>query len=165
MANKAQKPAGQLQYKREGRAERRTLRVVQPDEPRKVPRPPKTLTGIGRVVWRAYWSDSVSLAASEVDLYDIHRYCHLIERREALEASIAETPTVRNEYGEQPHPKFKIIRELSREIEKTREHLGILPLAKMRLGLVTVQAEHGRRSLPPKPKREDRPGVLDLDAL
>lgn len=169
MSGKPHKPASQLQSHREARAERRTLRVVAPAERRRVPRVPADLGERGRVIWRAYWADDVSLAATGVDIYDIHRYCQLIEQREELEAQIAEKPTVETGYGESPNPLLRIVKEMTREIEKTREQLGILPLARMRLGLVKVQQETGLHDLRQKVQRSeprDEPaGVIDLDAL
>lgn len=169
MAGKPQKPASTLQSHRDARGDRRTLRVVEPSTPRKVPRVPKDLGPRGAVIWRAYWTDPVSLAATGVDIYDIHRYCQLIEQREELEAHIAAHPISLNEYGEQPNPRFRMVKELTREIEKTREQLGILPLARMRLGLVKVQQESGLHDLREKVKRSqprDEPaGVIDLDEL
>lgn len=163
-----QKPVSQLQNPRGGRAERRTLRVVEPAE-RKLPRVPSDLGERGRVIWRAYWRDPVSLAATGVDIYDIHRYCQLIEQREGLEAQIAARPLVENGYGEGPNPLTRIVKELTREIEKTRDMLGILPLSRMRLGIAVVQAESGKHDLREKLQRgtpADEPaGVIDLDEL
>lgn len=168
MANKYQKPASQLQNQRGGRVERRTLRVVEPAE-RTLPRVPRDLGERGRVIWRAYWSDPVSLAATGVDIYDIHRYCQLIEQREELEAQIAKRPIVETGYGESPNPLTRIVKELTREIEKTRDMLGILPLSRMRLGLVTVQTESGKHDLKQKlrqtPAADEPAGVIDLDEL
>lgn len=169
MAGKPHKPANQLQSHREARADRRTLRVVEPRERRPAPRVPKDLGERGATIWRAYWADPVSLAATGVDIYDIHRYCQLVEQRADLEAQIAEKPVVENGYGEGPNPLTRIVKEMTREIEKTREQLGILPLARMRLGLVKVQQESGLHDLREKVKRSqprDEPaGVIDLDEL
>lgn len=167
--NRPQKPASQLQNQRGGRAERRTLRVVAPTERRKVPRVPADLGARGRIIWRAYWSDPVSVAATGVDIYDIHRYCQLIEQREELEAQIAARPLVENGYGLGPNPLTRIVKEMTREIEKTRDMLGILPLSRMRLGIAVVQAETGKHDLRAKlqhaaPTTEPT-GVIDLDAL
>ena len=169
VAGKPHKPANQLQSHRDARSERRTLRVVAPTERRKVPRVPADLGERGKVIWQAYWRDDVSLAATGVDIYDIHRYCQLIEQREELEAHIAAHPISLNEYGEQPNPRFRMVKELTREIEKTREQLGILPLARMRLGLVKVQQETGLHDLREKVQRsqprDELAGAIDLDEL
>lgn len=169
MAGKPHKPTNQLQNQRGGRAERRTLRVVEPSERRKLPRVPRDLGERGAVIWRAYWADPVSLAATGVDIYDIHRYCQLIDQRAELETKIAAKPIVENGYGEGPNPLTRIVKEMTREIEKTREQLGILPLARMRLGLVTVQQESGLHDLRQKMERAkptDEPaGVINLDEL
>lgn len=138
---------GQLQNPRGGRADRRTFPIAVPAEMPPAPGPPPDLKAEGLEVWAAYWSDPVSCAATDVDRYDIARYCRLIDRRAVLERAVRRRPVVKNDYGEQPNPRFKIIRELSREIEKTREQLGILPLARMRLGLVQTQRDLGVEDL------------------
>lgn len=167
MPNKYQKPVSQLQNPRGGRAERRTLTVVANSAPLEVPPPPKGLRATGKRQWVAYWSDRVSLAAVGVDEYDIERYCRLLDRRDTLERAVLKIPVVQHLYGEAVNPRWRIIKELTREIEKLREQLGILPLSRMRLGLVTVQAEHGRRSLPPPPKQDapPKPLIIDLDEV
>ncbi len=158
MAGKPQKPTDQLQFRRGGRAERRTLAVEAPGgapaTAPAAPKAPKGLEQLGRRVWKAYWADPVSRAASGVDLYDVERYCRLLDQRAAWEAQLIAQPTVTNEYGEQPHPLFKLVKELTREIEKLREQLGILPLARMRLGLVTTQQKATAADLRAKLRRE-----------
>jgi P27 family predicted phage terminase small subunit len=168
VVNKAQKPVSQLQNPRGGRAERRTLTVVE-SGPLEIPAAPEGLKAAGRAVWEAYWGDRVSLAATVVDGPEIARYCMLHDERAAVEKRIKG----RSQYGGDViegmngpilNPLHRVRKELTREIEKLREQLGILPLARMRLGLVTVQAEHGRRSLPPaKPKAQ--PAVIDIDEV
>ncbi len=166
MPNKYQKPVSQLQNPRGGRAERRTLTVVAESTPLEVPPLPKGLRASGKRQWAAYWGDRVSLAATPVDEYDIERYCRLLDERDSLKRAALRNPVVQHIYGETPNPRWRIIKELTREIEKLREQLGILPLARMRLGLVTVQAEHGRRTMPPEPKAAaPRPAIIDLDEV
>lgn len=167
MANKYQKPASQLQNPRGGRAERRMLTVVTDNAPLEVPPMPKGLRASGKRQWEAYWGDRVSLAATGVDAYDIERYCRLLDERDTLKRAALRKPVVQHIYGETPNPRWRIVKELTREIEKLREQLGILPLARMRLGLVSVQAEHGRRSLPPEPQQPaaPRPTIIDLDEV
>ena len=139
MPRGATKPVEQLQFRRGGEAERRTLAVVVPPGARTIPACPRSLKGIGRVVWRAYWSDPVSLAATAVDAYDVHRYCALVQKREALERVADAAPLVEGYAGMMLNPRYKLIHEYSREIELLRNMLGILPLARMKLGLVQAQ--------------------------
>lgn len=139
MAAKRQKPPEQLQGRSSRYRGTSTLVLVAPEERRAVPRLPRGLGALGKAVWRAYWADPISQVATGADVHDIIRYCHLLDRRAALEREIEREPTVENEYGRQPNPLFKITKELTREIEKTREQLGILPLARMRLGIATTQ--------------------------
>lgn len=173
MAGKAQKPIGQLQEKKNPRAKSGVVTLM-PDQRRKVPRCPKTITGMGRVVYNALMADPVSQVLTGADMYDVHRYCHLIERRESLEREAWAQPVVESEYGASPNPRFRIVKELSREIEKLREQLGVLPLARMRLGISIGQASESldglrKRLTAPPPKRADvapgEDGIIDLDGL
>lgn len=168
MANKYQKPVSQLQNPRGGRAERRMLTVVTDNAPLEVPPMPKGLRASGKRQWEAYWGDRVSLAATGVDAYDIERYCRLLDERDTLKRAALRKPVVQHIYGETPNPRWRIVKELTREIEKTRDMLGILPLSRMRLGLVTVQTESGKHDLKQKLRQTpaDEPaGFIDLDAL
>jgi len=181
MAGKPQKRASDLQFKRGGRQERRALRVVAPGERRQAaPRVPKDLGELGRAVWRAYWHTDASLAVTAADMYDLHRYCRLIERREAIERDIYEPLDEETHAGllvtgsmgqAAVNPKLAIVKELSREIERTREQLGILPLASMRLGVTKVTQDNGLADLHRKLRglpadEDDEPaGVIDLDEL
>lgn len=175
MANKRQKPAELLQGKGSRHRGTSTLVLVAPDERRVVPRLPRGLGSVGRACWRAYWADTISEVATGADLQDIIRYCHLVDRRAELERKVADEPTVENEYGRQPNPLFKLTKELTREIEKTREQLGILPLARMRLGIATTQRAASvmdiRARLSRQPVTEPRAvappsdEVIDLEAL
>jgi P27 family predicted phage terminase small subunit len=173
------KPVDQLQFTRGGRAERRTFPVSVPRVALVAPPPPAGLKAAGRAVWEAYWTDPVSLAATRVDGYDIARYCRLHDEREAVEKRIAG----RSQYGGDViegmngpilNPLHRVRKELTREIEKLREMLGILPLARMRLGLVQTQRDIGVADLR---RRLDRAGeatdaieaeateVVELDGL
>jgi P27 family predicted phage terminase small subunit len=154
--NQAQKPVSQLQNPRGGRAERRTFPVIVPREQLVAPAPPRGLKATGRAVWEAYWSDPVCLAATRVDGFDIARYCVLHDRRDAQERLLAkEGATVEGYAGDVINPRFRIVKELTREIEKYREQLGVLPLARMRLGLVQTQRDIGVADLRRRLDRSD----------
>lgn len=175
MAAKRQKPAEQLKGRSSRYRGSSTLVLVHPEDRRVVPRQPRGLGSVGRACWRAYWTDPISEVATGADLQDIVRYCHLVDRRAALERDLADEPTVENEYGKQPNPLFKLTKELTREIEKTREQLGILPLARMRLGIATTQRAtsvmdlRARLDRPPVAERRasatPSDEVIDLEAL
>jgi P27 family predicted phage terminase small subunit len=177
--NRPQKPVDQLQFTRGGRAERRTFPVAVPREALVAPPAPKALGAAGKAVWEAYWTDPVSLAATKVDGYDIARYCRLHDEREAVERRIKG----RSQYGGDViegmngpilNPLHRVRKELTREIEKLREMLGILPLARMRLGLVQTQRDIGVADLRRRLDRGERAAeaieaesteVVDLDGL
>jgi hypothetical protein len=75
------------------------------------------------------------------------------------------------------NPRLALVKELTREIEKTREHLGILPLARIRLniaenaeksGVAGPAAQAGRRGRRQGPEgaiEAEATEVVDLDAL
>lgn len=176
MAGKPQKPVSQLQFARGGRGERRSFPVVVPDAPLVPPPPPAGLRSLGKEVWAAYWSDPVSCAASPVDGYDIARYCRLVDLRNKYERRMEREGGTQATIigGERPHGLFGVVKELTREIEKLREQLGILPLARMRLGLVKTQRDLGVADLRRRLDRSDEAReaieseateVVDLDAL
>lgn len=172
MPARPQKPVDQLQYTRGGRAERRTFPLAVPDGELTVPEPPKALRGPGKAVWCAYWSDPVSCASSRVDGYDIARYCTLIDRRDKFERQVLRCPLVESIGGQTVNPIFRIIRETTREIERLRDQLGILPLARMRLGLVQTQRDLGRVDLLRRMERQTEAveamatdGIIDLGEL
>jgi hypothetical protein len=146
--------------------------VVDPG-PLEVPPTPEGLGPAGAAAWQSYWSDRVSLAATVADGPDIARYCALHDEREAVEAKIRGAKryggghVIEGMNGPMLNPLHRVRKELTREIEKYREQLGILALPRMRLGLVAVQAEHGRRSLPPEPQQAPvpKPTIIDLDEV
>lgn len=159
--NKPQKPASQLQFQRGGRAERRTFPVVVPREELVAPPAPAGLKATGAAVWEAYWTDPVSLAATRADGHDIARYCRLHDERAAVERQIARRGhehgghVIEGVNGPILNPLHRVRRELTREIEKLREQLGILPLARMRLGLVQTQRDIGVADLRRRLDRSD----------
>jgi hypothetical protein len=72
------------------------------------------------------------------------------------------------------NPLHRVRKDLTREIEKLREMLGILPLARMRLGLVQTQRDIGVADLRRRLDRGERAAeaieaeateVVDLDGL
>lgn len=115
-----------------------TLALVPPDARRAIPACPAGLTQKYRPVWDAFWADAVSQMLTGVDHYDVGRYFMLLRRRDTLQGQVLARPTVDGSMG-QPvvNPKLAILKELNREIEKLRDQLGILPMARMRLGVTT----------------------------
>lgn len=176
--NKPQKPVGELQYKREGRAERRTLRVVVPTEHRE---PPATPTGLQRGAqrrWREFWKSAVSLAVDmAADGEAIHRWIHDVSERERLQPLADKTPLVKGSTGQLvKNPLYGVIDGLDRAIAHAEEHFGMTPLSRMRLGLVATQRDlgvadlrrklDGRQAAPHEDAIEaEATEVVDLDAL
>jgi hypothetical protein len=158
-----------------------TLALVPPDARREVPAfPADTLPEEYRADWDAYWASAVAQMALGIDVRDVTRYFLLWSRREALEADIyceagqdAEKGPVVLGANDTPvmNPKVRIVKEVTREIEKYREQLGYLALPRMRLGVTanqfantsaTAQMVRERiRTAPPRPAG----GVIDLDAM
>lgn len=127
---------------------------------------PKGLRGAGAVMWAAYWADPVSCAASGVDGYDIGRYCLLLSQREGEERKAKrEGVTIEGMNGPILNPRYRVIKEITREIEKLREMLGVTPLARMRLGLVQTQRDIGVADLRRRLDRSDEArGVIEAEA-
>lgn len=178
MGNKPQKPVSALQYTREGRAERRTLRVVDPGEPRPVPRCPDGLQPGARRRWRAFWHSAVAAAIDlAADAEAIHRWAHCVSERERLQPLADKTPLVKGSTGQlTDNPLYGIIARYTKEIAYLEEHFGMTPLARMRLGLVATERENrvadlrrkldgGGRQGPGEPIEAEATPVVDLDAL
>lgn len=143
MSGKRQKLSTELQGKGSAHRGEIPLSLVGPDERREVPPAPKGLPSALLVVWEAFWADHVSVLIKPADAYDVGRYFLLLAEREKHERAIRAKPLVLGSMGQEVvNPRLTIVKELSREIEKTREHLGILPLSRIRLNI----AEHSERA-------------------
>jgi P27 family predicted phage terminase small subunit len=174
--NKPQKPVDQLQFKRGDRAERRTLLLPVTTEPRPIPRCPAGLQPGAQRRWRAYWSAPVAAAVDlRSDAEAVERWVHCVSERERLQPLADKTPLVKGSTGQLvANPLYGVINGLSREIERLEEHLGMTPLARMRLGLVQTQRDIGVADLR---RRLERAGeatdaieaeateVVDLDEM
>jgi hypothetical protein len=142
--NTRQKPSEQLQ----GRGSRfkgqptLTLTLVRPDDRRAVPEFPEYLDPAYRPVWDAYWEDPVSKLVTRADEYDLGRYFMLLAHRDKLQGEALADPITKGSMDQDvPNPRFRIVAQLNREIEKYREQLGVLALARMKLGLATGLAQ------------------------
>lgn len=170
MGNRRQKPAEQLQGKGSRYRGTATVTLLPPDAAREIPACPEGLPESLQDAWHAYWADPISQVITSADGYDVGRYFVLLAEREKYERALRRKPTVDGSMG-QPvvNPRLAIVKELTREIEKLREQLGILPLARMRLGIATTQHQASvhdlNRKLAQEPARSEPAGVIDLDAL
>lgn len=119
-----------------------TIALLPPGAEREIPAPPSGLTKGLKEAWAEFWADPVSQMVTRADAYDVRRYFALLARREKYERRVEKAPTVLGSMGQQVvNPLHGLIRETTREIEKVREQLGILPHARMRLGIATGQAQ------------------------
>lgn len=138
IANQRQKPAEQLQGKGSRYTGSSTLALVPPDARRDIPAYPAKAPKKYEPVWDAFWSDPVAQMVTGVDHYDIGRYFTLLGKRDTIQGQVFAHPTVEGSMGQDVvNPKLAILKELNREIEKLRDQLGILPMARMRLGVTT----------------------------
>lgn len=148
--NRRQKPIEQLQNKRGGRTEQRVV-LLPRNADRPAPPMPRDLPEELVPAWDAFIADPLSNAIQLADGYDLGRFFMLLARREALEAGLYRLDPQTGEYvglteaGSQGqaviHPHFAVVKELTREIEKYREELGILPRSRMKLGIATGNAQ------------------------
>lgn len=175
MAGKRQKTSAELQGYGSAHRGEATLSLVPADARREVPTPPKGLPKDLLVVWEAFWEDRISTLVKPADAYDVGRYFLLLAEREKHERAIRAKPLVAGSMGQQVvNPRIALVKELSREIEKTREHLGILPLSRLRLniaehtetlsGLAALRQslDGGKASAPIEAEATE---VVDLDGL
>ncbi len=115
-----------------------TLALVPADARREIPAYPPRLPKAYRVVWDAFWADPVSQMVTGADHYDIGRYFLLLAKRDAIQGQVLAHPLVKGSMDQDvANPKLAILKELNREIEKLRDQLGLLPLARMKLGVTT----------------------------
>ena len=139
MAGQRQKPVQNLAFRRGGRGREVTIPTHSPLE--EAPAPPPRLTRAVAEHWEAYWSDPISRLVTEATVYDVRRYFSALAERERLERKAGKAPIVAGSAGQDTlNPLYDRIEELTREIEKYRQELGILPLARMRLGVATGHA-------------------------
>lgn len=142
MANKRHKPAEQLQGRGSRFKGESTLILVPPDAEKPIPAFPVDLDPKYKPVWEAYWGDGIAKLVTTADHYDIGRFFWLLSQRDTLQREALENPIALGSMDQEvPNPKFRIVDRLNREIEKYREQLGILPLARMRLGVAAGQAK------------------------
>lgn len=136
MAGKRQKASSELQGYGSAHRGETPLTLVPPDARREVPAPPAELPADLHPVWHAFWDDRVSQLVKPADHYDVRRYFLLLAERERHERAIRRQPLVEGSMGQKViNPRLTLVKELTREIEKTREHLGILPLSRIRLNI------------------------------
>lgn len=175
MAGKRQKTSGELQGYGSAHRGEATLTLVPPDARREVPDPPKGLPEGLHAVWASFWASRISTLVEPADAYDVGRYFLLLAEREKHERAIRAKPLVEGSMGQQvPNPRLMIVKELTREIEKTREQLGILSLARLRLNIAENVERNGIADLRRKldgggaqrePIEAEATAVVDLDAL
>lgn len=149
MANKRHKAPEELQRKGSRYRGTSSLQLVPPDARREVPDPPERLPQSLHQLWWAFWEDRISTLVKPADAYDVGRFFLLLAEREKHERAIRAKPLVLGSMGQEVvNPRLALVKELSREIEKTREHLGILPLSRIRLGIAeNVEKASGVKAL------------------
>lgn len=141
-----------------------SLQLVPLDARREMPDPPEGLPQALHQLWWAFWEDRISTLVKPADAYDVGRFFLLLAEREKHERALRRKPLVLGSMGQEVvNPRLTIIKELSREIEKTREHLGILPLSRIRLGIAeNVEKASGVAALRAQLDREGQ-AAADLD--
>ena len=161
--NKRQKAIDTLADQRPSRTSSRV--TLAPIANRPVPTPPANLHQVALDSWVAFFSSPISGAIDlKADWDACVDWAYCLSQREDLRAEIAKAPTVTGSTGQMVlNPLTTRLNQIEKQINYYREHLGLTPLSRMRLGIAVGQAADALDSIdallaaPPDP--------IDIDAL
>ncbi len=165
MANVRQKAPGLLVNRRGGRG--RGLTVVAREQ-RVAPRPPPGLSPYARRVWREFFGDWVADAVVwSADGERLRWWIQCVAERQRLAEILRKAPLVRGATGALiPNPVARLVRELTRDIERTEEAFGMTPTSRFRLQLLSTESQRSANDLRRELMREIPAGeVIDLEEL
>lgn len=77
-----------------------------------------------------------------------------MDEREKLHAATVRAPLVRGSHEQlMLNPLFRRLRDLNRQIARAEEHFGMTPLARMRLGVTSLQEQAAMEEMEAKRER------------
>lgn len=161
--NKRQKHPDALADRRPSRTGTRVTLAPIADRP--VPSPPANLHPVAQQAWLAFFSSPISGAIDlNADWDAVCDWGYCLSQREELRAEIKRAPMVSGSTGQMVlNPLTARLNQIEKQINYYREHLGLTPLSRMRLGIAVGQAADALDSIesllaaPPDP--------IDIDAL
>ncbi|WP_033825234.1 phage terminase small subunit P27 family [Kitasatospora sp. MBT63] len=108
----------------------------------RAPRAPAHLKRVGKEVWRTVWQAGSGAYSPETDRYVILRYCEPHDRRAHLLATVENDGLMAVGSTGQPveHPAMRYVESTEKELRAIATVIGFTPEARMRLGLVAVEA-------------------------
>lgn len=135
MAGKRQKHPDRLAFTRGGRGAR-----LQPIGPRRVaPQCPKAVSAEARRMWSQLWQSNLSATIGDSDLPALYRWLWWYDEWIETAAVIRRVATmVASSPGERVvKAKTRYLHQCELNLQKLEEALGMTPVARMRLGIVS----------------------------
>jgi P27 family predicted phage terminase small subunit len=141
MANKRQKPPELLQGKG-SRFTGQSSIALQRDEQRPTPIPPKDIRAAARDAWVAFWrSPMASLVQDDSDMDALRDWVYCLSERERLQVIVKKQTMSPGASGSlMLNPLTRLVKDYTQRIDKHREHFGMTPLSRMRLGIAVGEA-------------------------
>jgi P27 family predicted phage terminase small subunit len=141
VAAKRQKPPEMLQGKGSRFAGQSSIALTR-DDLRPVPIPPKDIRAAARETWNAFWrSPMASLVQDDSDMYALRDWVYCLSERERLQVIVKKTPLIEGASGSlMLNPVARLVKDYTARIDRHREHFGMTPLSRMRLGIAVGEA-------------------------
>lgn len=108
-----------------------------------VPDPPDGLLSQTRDIWLALWDTDVAMSWRPSDVIVVRRYVSLLDERARHDAQLnIEGHVVSGSRGQDSaHPLLSRVAQIDTQLTQLEDRLGLSPLSRSRLGLVTAQGQ------------------------
>lgn len=151
--NVRQKPIAALAFKRGGRG----VVPIIPAPPRDIPEPPDDVSPYAVQVWEEFWQTDVAGAVNlKRDGERLRHWIRCVSERDRLWPLWVRQPLMEGrKAGLIGNPLWRMIKDLTADIDRCEAVFGMTPLYKMRLTGALDQAEAAEQSI--KTRRDRRP--------
>ena len=108
-----------------------------------VPDPPAGLMQETKDIWFALWDTDVAMSWRPSDVLVVRRYVSLLDERARHDAQLhVEGHVVAGSRGQDTaHPLLSRLAQIDTQLTQLEDRLGLSPLSRSRLGLVTAQGQ------------------------